>query len=72
MPGLLRTVPVFYYIFDVLYADDQDVRPQPLRERKDVLHRVLSFRDPLRFTEHRDTEGEAFYAEACQARAGRG
>ena len=64
---LLRTVPVFYYIFDVLYADDQDVRPQPLRERKDVLHRVLSFRDPLRFTEHRDTEGEAFYAEACKA-----
>jgi bifunctional non-homologous end joining protein LigD len=63
---LLRKVPVFYYIFDVLYADDQDVRPQPLRERKDVLHRVLSFRDPLRFTEHRDTEGEAFYAEACQ------
>ena len=56
---LLRKVPVFYYIFDVLYADDQDVRPQPLRERKDVLHRVLSFRDPLRFTEHRDTEGEA-------------
>ena len=64
---LLRTVPVFYYIFDVLYADDQDVRPQPLRERKDVLHRVLSLRDPLRFTEHRDTEGEAFYAEAGQA-----
>jgi bifunctional non-homologous end joining protein LigD len=63
---LLRKVPVFYYIFDVLYADDQDVRPQPLRERKDVLHRVLSFRDPLRFTGHRDTDGEAFYAEACQ------
>jgi bifunctional non-homologous end joining protein LigD len=63
---LLRKVPVFYYIFDVLYADDQDVRPQPLRERKEILHRVLSFRDPLRFTEHRDTEGEAFYAEACQ------
>src|SRR6202012_3561018 len=30
-PQLLRKVPVFYYIFDVLYADDQDVRPRPLR-----------------------------------------
>ena len=66
-PQLLRKVPVFYYIFDVLYADDQDVRPRPLRERKDVLASVLEFNDPLRFTEHRDTEGEAFYAEACQA-----
>jgi DNA ligase D-like protein (predicted ligase) len=68
-PGeqLLRKVPVFYYIFDVLYADDQDVRPRPLRERKDVLQGLLEFRDPLRFTEHRDTEGEAFYAEACKA-----
>jgi bifunctional non-homologous end joining protein LigD len=66
-PQLLRKVPVFYYIFDVLYADDQDVRPRPLRERKDVLASVLEFNDPLRFTEHRDTEGEAFYAEACKA-----
>jgi DNA ligase D-like protein (predicted ligase) len=66
-PQLLRKVPVFYYIFDVLYAGDQDVRPRPLRERKDVLASLLSFDDPLRFTEHRDTEGEAFYAEACKA-----
>jgi DNA ligase D-like protein (predicted ligase) len=66
-PQLLRKVPVFYYIFDVLYADDQDVRPRPLRERKEVLQGLLEFSDPLRFTEHRDTEGEAFYAEACQA-----
>ncbi len=66
-PQLLRKVPVFYYIFDVLYAGDRDVRPRPLRERKDVLSSLLSFDDPLRFTEHRDTEGEAFYAEACQA-----
>ena len=63
---LLRKVPVFYYIFDVLYADDQDVRPRPLRERKDLLRGVLAFTDPLRFTEHRDTDGEAFYAEACR------
>src|SRR6202012_3804569 len=54
-------------IFDVLYADDEDVRPRPLRERKDVLQGLLEFSDPLRFTEHRDTEGEAFYAEACKA-----
>ena len=63
--ALLRRVPVFYYVFDVLYADDRDVRPLPLRERKSVLRRLASFQDPLRFTEHRDTDGEAYYAEAC-------
>jgi bifunctional non-homologous end joining protein LigD len=65
-PNLIKRVPVFYYIFDVLYAGDRDVRPLPLRERKDILAGLLSFDDPLRYTEHRDTDGEAFYAEACR------
>ena len=64
--ALLRRVPVFYYIFDVLYAGDRDVRELPLRERKDVLAGLLDFQDPLRFTQHRDTDGEAYYAEACR------
>ncbi len=63
---LLRKVPVFYYIFDVLYAGGRDVRPLPLRERKSVLAGLLAFRDPLRYTEHRDNDGEAYYAEACR------
>src|ERR1700754_1669518 len=66
-PQLLRKVPVFYYIFDVLYADDRDVRQRPLREGKHVRASVLAFDARLRFTEHRDAEGEAFYAEACKA-----
>jgi DNA ligase D-like protein (predicted ligase) len=65
-PNLIKRVPVYYYIFDVLYAGDRDVRPLPLRERKDILAGLLSFDDPLRYTEHRDTDGEAFYAEACR------
>jgi len=63
---LLRRVPVFYYIFDVLYADGRDVRPLPLRERKSVLAGLLSFDDPLRYTEHRDRDGAAYYREACR------
>jgi bifunctional non-homologous end joining protein LigD len=64
-PALLAEVPVYYYIFDVLWADGRDVRPQPLRERKRLLGGLLTFDDPLRFTEHRDTDGEAYYREAC-------
>jgi DNA ligase D-like protein (predicted ligase) len=62
---LLAGVPAYYYLFDVLYAGGRDTRPLPLRERKQILRGLLSFDDPLRFTEHRDTEGEAYYREAC-------
>jgi DNA ligase D-like protein (predicted ligase) len=63
---LLRTVPVQYYLFDVLWADGTDLRPQPLRERKQRLHQLLDFAGPLRFTEHRVGDGVEFYAQACQ------
>src|SRR5258707_13993379 len=63
-PALRAEVPVYLYVFDVLWADDRDVRPLPLRERKRLLRGLLSFRDPLRFTEHRDADGEAYWREA--------
>jgi bifunctional non-homologous end joining protein LigD len=62
----VRTVPVQYYIFDVLWADGADLRRQPLRERKQRLSQLLDFADPLRFTEHRVGDGVEFYSEACR------
>jgi bifunctional non-homologous end joining protein LigD len=64
-PALIARYPVYYYIFDVLWAQDRDVRTVPLRERKQILRDLLTFDDPLRFTVHRDTDGEAYYREAC-------
>ena len=66
-PGqaLIEKFPVYFYIFDVLWADGRDVRPLPVRERKRLLRGLLTFDDPLRFTEHRETDGEAYYREAC-------
>ena len=63
---LLRTVPVQYYLFDVLWADGTDLRRQPLRERNQRLHELLDFADPLRYTEHRAGDGVGFYSEACR------
>jgi bifunctional non-homologous end joining protein LigD len=63
---LLAEYPVYYYVFDVLYADGRDTRPLPQRERKRVLAGLLPFRDPLRFTEHRERDGEALSAQACR------
>jgi bifunctional non-homologous end joining protein LigD len=60
-------VPVFYYIFDVLWLDGQDVRRLPLRTRKRLLREALRFQDKaLRFSTHRNGDGEAYFAEACR------
>jgi bifunctional non-homologous end joining protein LigD len=65
-PQLRRAVPVYYYVFDVLRADGADTRHLPLRERKRILRRLLSFGGPLRYTPHRNTDGEAYWAQACR------
>jgi DNA ligase D-like protein (predicted ligase) len=59
-------VPVFFYVFDLLWLDDRDVRPLPLRERKRLLRVALSPSDHVRLTQHRVGDGEAFFAEACR------
>jgi bifunctional non-homologous end joining protein LigD len=64
-PELLAEVPVWFYIFDVLWADGRDVRPRPLRERKGILQDLLTFAGPLCFTEHIDTDGETYFRQAC-------
>jgi len=63
---LVKSVPVKYFIFDVLYADGQDLRPRPLAERKQVLQGLLGYGDELRFTEHRTGDGTGYFAEACR------
>ena len=63
---LRRRVPVYYYLFDVLYADGRDVRQLPLRDRKRILRSLLSFTGPLRFATHRNRDGEAYWAQACR------
>ena len=65
-PDLLRRVPVWLYLFDLLYLDRYDTRQLPLRCRKTLLNKAFAFRGSLRFTDHRDTEGEAYYREACR------
>ncbi len=64
-PELVSQVPVVYFVFDVLRADGRDVRKLPLRERKPVLAGLLDFAGPVRLTEHRHGNGEAFWDEAC-------
>lgn len=63
--ALRADVPVFIYLFDVLWADGRDLRPLPLGQRKQVLRRLLSYDGPIRYTTHRRRDGEAYFAQAC-------
>jgi bifunctional non-homologous end joining protein LigD len=58
--------PVFFYVFDILRDGGEDVTKEPQRERKARLRKALAFEDPIRFTTHRNGDGEAFYKEACR------
>jgi bifunctional non-homologous end joining protein LigD len=59
-------VDVFYYLFDLLYLNGHDLREVPLLHRKALLKEAFEFRDPLRYTMHRERDGEAYYKEACR------
>jgi bifunctional non-homologous end joining protein LigD len=61
-----RHVPVFYYVFDLLYLAGHDTTALPLRARKSLLRRALHFHGPVRLTPHRNRDGEALYREACR------
>src|SRR5262249_29528721 len=61
-------VPVFYYVFDVTWVDGYDVRPLPLRARKRVLKATLEFKGNVRWTQHRNRDGEEYFKQACRKR----
>jgi len=58
-------VAVYYYLFDILHLDGRSVEKLPLRSRKTLLRDAVDFDDPIRFTAHRNEDGEACHKEAC-------
>ncbi|MCW5772224.1 MAG: DNA ligase D [Rhodospirillaceae bacterium] len=56
------------YAFDLLYLDREDLRHRPLRERKQVLARLLRHLDSdgrVRFSEHFEVAGATFFRHVC-------
>ena len=66
-PDKARTsgIAVYLYLFDLLHLDGHDLTALPLRRRKSLLRTALRFNAPLRFTPHRNAEGEAVFKKAC-------
>jgi DNA ligase D-like protein (predicted ligase) len=59
-------VAVTYYVFDILRLEGADVTRLPLRVRKSLLRRALTYHAPLRFTPHRNEGGQELLDRACE------
>ncbi len=59
-------IAVFYYLFDIVRLDGYCLETLPLRRRKSLLRQVFAFDDPIRFSAHRNGQGEALFEEACK------
>jgi bifunctional non-homologous end joining protein LigD len=60
-PALVRQLPVFYYLFDIVYCDGYDLRHVPLIDRKNFLRRLLEPGDPIRYADHVIEWGEELF-----------
>lgn len=59
-------IAVYYYAFDILHYDGWNTIGVSQRERKKLLKGALQWRDPLRYTPHRNEYGTDLYKSACE------
>ena len=59
-------VAVYYYLFDLIYVDGFDISDLQLRDRKRILKQSFDFNNRIRYTVHRNKDGEKYHAEACE------
>jgi bifunctional non-homologous end joining protein LigD len=56
-------LPATYFAFDLLGLGDYDLRGVPLGRRKELLRELLPTLGPIRYADHVEERGEAFYEE---------
>ena len=61
---LLKSVPVMFFPFDLLYLEGYDLRDTPLSERKRMLALILQPHNAIRYSQHFDTGGRQLFAAA--------
>lgn len=57
-------LPLFYYVFDILYLNGKDLRKLPLIERKALLKSVLKKESTIRYLDHLEKKGISFLKRA--------
>jgi DNA ligase D-like protein (predicted ligase) len=67
--GAANRATLVYFVFDLLHLNGESLERLPLEERKARLKKLVGRRKTgrIRFSEHIEGNGEAFFAEACRA-----
>jgi bifunctional non-homologous end joining protein LigD len=55
---------LIYYVFDILYLDGEDLQKKTLRERKEVLAKIIPKKGPIVLNEEIEGQGESFFQAA--------
>ena len=62
--ALRHEAKLLYCVFDLMFAEGEDLRSQPLLERKKRLKAILPRHRLIAFSRHRKADGKKFFAEA--------
>ena len=65
LPGR-KDLPIWYYVFDLLYLDGYDLRRATLEDRKAALSEIVTASDTVRFSDHYPGQGIALFEVAKQ------
>ena len=61
------SIPLTYYVFDILELDGRDLRDEPLTRRKEILRKLLQGApDAIRYSEDVVGHGDKVLAQACR------
>ncbi|MFT3824875.1 MAG: non-homologous end-joining DNA ligase [Chitinophagaceae bacterium] len=58
-----QTVPLVYYVFDILKAGNRSLEKETLVERKKILEELLPQNDVIRYCDHIEEKGIAFFKQ---------
>ncbi len=62
-----QQAPFIYYLFDLLYFEQFDLRTVPLLERKAILQNILSNTEPpLQYSDHFANDGKELFDHSCK------
>lgn len=64
--ALIKSVKLYFYVFDILYLDGYDITQLPLRKRKKILKQVIKFKPPFYYVAHKQKDGIAYFKQACK------
>ncbi len=59
-------IPIYYYVFDILYCDGYQLTHLPLSIRKKILKSLIFFRGIIRYVTHKKEKGELYFKQACK------